>query len=104
MKLTTLFLVLIILIPGYAVADSYFQTQGLSSLHLINTDKTEKSAEIMDADGNRQWVKLGDTIANTGARIVKIDRASVTVKTPKGHTKIAIVKGSSTGNNSVDFH
>lgn len=104
MKLTTLFLVLIIVIPGTAFADCYFQSQGLSGLHLINTDKTENAAEIMDADGNRQWVQLGDTIANARARIVKIDGASVTVKTPKGHTKISIVKGASTGNNSVDFH
>jgi predicted secreted protein len=92
------------IMPGTVLADSYFPSQDLSSLKVTNINRSEKSVEITDAEGQRQWTRLGDTLANTRARIIKINPASIVVKTRTGHTKIPVSGGESAGNYRIGFH
>lgn len=104
MKPTILIFCLFTLVPGLALADSYFQSQDISSLRLTDINLTEKSVEVTDSIGQRQRVGIGDTIANTRAIIIKINAASITLKTKKGQTKIPVIGGGSAGHYSASFH
>lgn len=73
--------------------DFIFPDELLNEIRVIETDKEEGRAVVIDGDGNQKAVSIDDTISIDEAIVVEIEAGHITVKRGNTKTRMLVVPG-----------
>jgi hypothetical protein len=90
-------------LTGIAHGDAYFASQPLSDLRVTLTNPNEGTAEVSAAGAGTATVRIGDTLGQSSATIIKIDETFVVVQTGREKTKLPVVQGAVFDGNRIIF-
>ena len=84
-------LVLMLGIPAYA--EDIFPDKELKELRVVEANRDEEVAWIVDNEGNEAEVVLEDAIGVDGGIVIEIDDASIILKIGDRKTKMLVIHG-----------
>ncbi|HDZ62037.1 MAG TPA: hypothetical protein ENH40_02690 [Nitrospirae bacterium] len=84
---------LINLISISVYADDIFPDRGLNDIQVTMISADAERAWIQDAEGTEAEILIGDTIGAEKGIVVKIERASITIRRGKTMTMIPVIYG-----------
>lgn len=88
----TLLISLCMLLIGIsAYAEDYFPDSTINNLQVYKTDKARSTAWIRDQANTKEVVSIEDKIGVEEAIVVKIDNASITVRSGRNRTKMPVI-------------
>ncbi len=92
MKSTFVLVAFLFMLTGIAHADAYFAGQSLSALRVIQTNPGNGTAEISAAGAATATVRIGDTVGQSAAAVIKIGNAYLVVQAGKQKTRLPVVQ------------
>jgi hypothetical protein len=73
--------------------DIIFPDELLNEIRVIETDKEEGKAVVIDGDGNQMEVSVDDVISIDAAVVIEIETGHITVKRGDTRTRMLVVPG-----------
>ena len=94
---------LVLILTGIAHADAFFANRPLSALRVTQTSPEDGTAQVSAAGAATATVRIGDTVGQNGAAVIKISKLYVLVQTGKQKTKLPVVQSAVPDGNRVIF-
>ena len=86
--------ILMILLTSQAYAqDIVFPDELLNEIRVVETNKEEGRAVIVDGDGNQEEISLNDVVSIDEVTVIEIEVGHITVKKDNTRTRMLVVPG-----------